>query len=84
MDEILFQVLAESVGRYLDAVDRLAGAESRAGPELRRLSAAWRAVLGLHRPSTGRRRGCTGCARRDAMCTVWRVATAYFLRRGRD
>lgn len=83
MDEILFQVLAEGVGRYLDAVDRLAGAQSTvASMELRRLVAAWRAVLGMHEPA-GRRR-CSGCRQRDGMCAVWRVASAYFVREIRD
>jgi hypothetical protein len=82
VDEILFQVLAGSVGRYLDAAERLAGAEpSAAGFELRRMSAAWRALLALHRPGATRRGGCTGCARQPGMCSVWRVATAYFVRR---
>lgn len=79
MDEILFQVLAEGVGRYLDAVERLAGAQPAvAGKEMRRLVAAWRALLGMHEPA-GRRR-CRGCRRRDDMCAVWRVASAYFVR----
>ncbi|HEV2779926.1 MAG TPA: hypothetical protein VGX25_11065 [Actinophytocola sp.] len=81
MDEILFRALAEGVGRYLDAVERLAAAQPRpAGSELRRMSAAWRALLGLHRPDGARGR-CSGCERRAAMCTAWRVAAAYFLRR---
>ena len=80
MDEVLFGVLAESVGRYLDAVERLAaGQPVAARSELCRLSAAWRAVLGMHRPAGARR--CTGCARRAGLCSVWRVAGAYFLRR---
>ncbi|HEU5108345.1 MAG TPA: hypothetical protein VFT95_07285, partial [Micromonosporaceae bacterium] len=62
-------------------VDRLAAAAPEAaGAELRRLSAAWRALLGLHRPA-GTRHRCSGCAGRAAICTVWRVASAYFLRR---
>jgi hypothetical protein len=82
VDEILFQVLAEGVGRYLDSVERLAGAQSTAtGTELRRLVAAWRALLGMHEP-TGHRRGrCRGCRARVGMCGVWRVAGAYFVRR---
>ena len=80
VDEILFQVLAEGVGRYLDSVERLAGAQPAtvAGAELRRLAAAWRALLGMHEPA-GRRR-CGGCRARDGMCGVWRVAGAYFVR----
>jgi hypothetical protein len=80
VDEVLFGVLAESVGRYLDTVERLAARQPvEARSELRRLSAAWRAVLGMHRPAGARR--CTGCARPAGVCAVWRVAGAYFLRR---
>ena len=80
MDEMLYRVFAETVGRYLDGVDRLV-AESPARPladEARRLAAAWRVLLELHRPS-GRR--CAGCGRGPSMCSVWRVANAYFVRR---
>lgn len=91
MDEMLFRVFAEAVGRYLDAVDRLAATQHAAqtGPELRRMAAAWRALLHAHQP-TGPRARCGGCGyrhfgragpRRGAMCSVWRVATAYFTRR---
>lgn len=88
MDELLHRLLAEAVGRYLDAVDRLAaGQQAVVGGELRRLTAAWRSVLGLHRPAGARTR-CAGCGRvhlpapgrRGSMCTVWRVASAYFVR----
>ena len=81
MDEVLFGVLAENIDRYLDGIDRRAGQSE----ELRRLVAAWRAVLDLHRPD-GRRGSCGGCAgarhRRGgaAMCSVWRVANAFFVR----
>jgi hypothetical protein len=82
VDEILFQVLAEQVARYLAAVDRLAGSQPPlVGTELRRLAAAWRALLRQHEPSGHRRHKCTGCDRRGAMCTTWRVAGAYFVRR---
>lgn len=77
---MLYRVFAETVGRYLDGVDRL-GAEHASRPladEARRLVAAWRALLELHRPE-GRR--CAACARRRSMCSVWRVANAYFVRR---
>jgi hypothetical protein len=80
VDEMLYRVFAESVGRYLDGVERLV-AESPARPladEARRLVAAWRTLLESHVPA-GRR--CAGCARRRAMCEVWRVASAYFVRR---
>lgn len=80
MDEVLFGVLAENIGRYLDAVDRRA----EQSEELRVLVAAWRALLDLHRPE-GRRGSCAGCAmarrRASGMCTVWRVAGAFFVRR---
>jgi hypothetical protein len=78
VDEILFGVLAENVGTYLDGVDRAAGHSE----DLRRLVAAWRALLDLHRPD-GRRGSCSGCtASRHAMCNVWRVANAFFIRSG--
>jgi len=78
VDELLFRVFAENVGRYLDGVDRLAASESGLAHETRRLAAAWRALLELH-GTTGRR--CAGCAHRRSMCSVWRVAHAYFVRR---
>jgi hypothetical protein len=81
VDEVLFGVFAENVGKYLDAVDRRAGQSE----ELRLLLAAWRALLDLHRPE-GRRGSCAGCAearhRRGGMCSVWRVASAFFVRGG--
>ncbi|TDV41372.1 hypothetical protein [Actinophytocola oryzae] len=77
MDEVLFGVLAENVGRHLDGLDRRVAHSE----ELRRLVAAWRTLLDLHRPG-GRRGRCTGCveSRQRAMCTVWRVANAFFTR----
>lgn len=82
MDERLFRILAESVARYLESVDSLAGQESgRQRPlaaEARRLVAAWRALLELHDQTDGRCGG--GCARRRT-CSVWRVANAYFVAR---
>ena len=79
MDEVLYGVLAENIGRYLDVVDRSAAHSA----ELRRLVSAWRALLDLHRPA-GRRGRCAGCAeahrRHPAMCNVWRVANAFFIR----
>jgi len=85
VDEVLFGVLAENVGRYLDGVDQLA--QQARAEELRRLVAAWRAVLDIHRPA-GRRGRCAGCGPSRAglwrggvaMCSVWRVASAFFLR----
>jgi hypothetical protein len=82
VDEVLFGVLAENIERYLDGVGRRP--EHRC-EELRRLVAAWRALLDLHRPE-GRRGSCGGCAgarhRRGGapMCSVWRVANAFFVR----
>ncbi|OLF04983.1 hypothetical protein BLA60_38500 [Actinophytocola xinjiangensis] len=80
MDERLYRLLAEGVGRYLESVDRLAGArpEGALGVETRRLVAAWRALLELHRQVDGR---CVaGCPSRR-LCAAWRVAGAYFVRR---
>lgn len=86
MDEVLFGVLAENVGTYLDGIDRHGRVE-----ELRRLVAAWRAILDIHRPG-GRHGRCQGCgppARgpfgrgNDGMCGVWRVANAFFVRDAR-
>lgn len=77
MDEVLYGVLAENVGRYLD------GLETGHSEDVRRLVAAWRALLDLHRPE-GRRSRCAGCVeshrRGSAMCNVWRVANAFFVR----
>lgn len=75
MDEVLFGVLAENIGRYLDRVDRFTTHQE----ELRRVVAAWRALLDLHRPS-GHRNRCAGCTRSRSMCNVWRVANAFFIR----
>ena len=77
MDEVLYGVFAENVGRYLDEVDR------GHSEDLRRLVAAWRALLDLHRPE-GRRGRCAGCrtSHGGAMCNVWRVANAFFLHSG--
>ena len=76
MDEVLFGVLAENVRRYLDGVDGRPGQPE----ELRRMVAAWRALLDLHHPA-GHKGRCAGCARpRRAMCNVWRVANAFFIR----
>ena len=78
MDEMLYRVFAENVGRYLAGVERLVADSPALATETRRLAAAWRALLDLHVPA-GRR--CAACARRRAMCSVWRVANAYFVRR---
>lgn len=77
---MLYRVFAESVGRYLDGVERLVADAAGRPPaeDARRLVAAWRALLALH-GQDGRR--CAGCARRRRMCSVWRVANAYFVRR---
>jgi hypothetical protein len=76
VDEVLFGVLAENIGRYLDRADRFAAHQE----ELRRVVAAWRALLDLHRPSERRGR-CSGCAKKShSMCSVWRVANAFFIR----
>jgi hypothetical protein len=91
VDEVLYEVLAEHVDRYLDAVEQLA---IQPTVSLRRMAAAWRTLLGGHRP-TGHG-GCTGCGRgrlpgegcapdrsgdRESWCDVWRVASDYFIYR---
>ena len=78
MDEVLYGVLAENIGRYLDGAERRAAHSA----ELRRVVAAWRTLLDLHRPA-GRKGRCKGCAEshhHPAMCNVWRVANAFFIR----
>ncbi|PRY43660.1 hypothetical protein [Umezawaea tangerina] len=81
VDEVLARLLHERVVGYLEAVDRLAALEeSRTTAfEARRLAAAWRAVLRLHDISA--RGGCPACGRGRRMCSVWRVACAYFVHR---
>ncbi|QFZ23390.1 hypothetical protein [Saccharothrix syringae] len=81
MDEVPARLLDERVTGYLDAVDRLAAREGgrQVGVEARRLAAAWRALLGVHRRTgTGR---CRRCAGRGRVCAVWRVACAHFVHR---
>ncbi len=83
MDEVLFGVLAEHVDTYLAQADRQCQAA-----DVRRLVAAWRAILDIHRPE-GRTGRCGGCGKgrrrlarsnpRDGMCNVWRVANAFFV-----
>jgi hypothetical protein len=80
VDERLFRILAESVARYLESVESLAGAghQRQLSIEARRLVAAWRSLLELHAQAEGR--CAAGCPRRR-MCSAWRVANAYFVRR---
>jgi hypothetical protein len=87
MDVLLFRALAARVHGYLDAVDTLAtAANDRAAfgvlrTEVRRLVAAWRALLKAHRRPDGA--GCASCRRgawqRRSFCSVWRTANAYFV-----
>jgi hypothetical protein len=80
VDEILFRALVEHVGGYLDRVERLALAQTReVGQELQRLSGAWRSLLGLHAPT--RKGRCVACQASRGMCSVWRVAAVWFVRR---
>ncbi|MBO0839711.1 MAG: hypothetical protein J2O49_02690 [Sciscionella sp.] len=73
MDEHLFGVMAESVIRYLNEVDRAPSIR-----ETHKLVAAWRALLRQH-TSTGRQ--CDGCRRRAGKaCAVWQIAIRFFLR----
>ncbi|TDQ05864.1 hypothetical protein [Labedaea rhizosphaerae] len=87
MDELLHRALAERIAAYLDTVDRLVVEQPcSAAYETRRLVAAWRALLRQHHPAGSKGR-CAGCGRphggrgHAGMCTVWRVAVAYFIRR---
>lgn len=84
MERWWFDLVAAGVQRYLE--DVVAGVLARTeanGPEVRRLAAAWRALLRLHQPGSNGR--CSRCCRRrrqdDEICTVWQVAIAYFVRR---
>jgi len=62
---------------------RLAQLERDATPEAVRLIAAWRTLLGLHETTeSGACRAC-GPRWRRHMCSVWRVAVAYFVRHER-
>lgn len=79
MDEVLARLLDERVEGYLDAVDRLGARGGALGLEARRLAAAWRALLRVHRRTPAGR--CRRCAERGRMCAVWRVACAYFVHR---
>ncbi|MFC6089598.1 hypothetical protein Q5530_10200 [Saccharothrix sp. BKS2] len=79
VDEVLARLLDERVGDYLDAVDRLGARGGAPGLEARRLAAAWRALLGVHRRTPAGR--CRRCVERGRMCAVWRVACAYFVHR---
>jgi hypothetical protein len=77
VDHVLAQLLHERVFAtlsILETQDRRA--ESRATA---RLTAAWRTLLNLHEPTdTGACKAC-GPRWRKHMCSVWRVATAYFI-----
>jgi len=81
VDELLGRLFVEAVSRYLDGVDHAASQRRcAAGTELRRMASAWRALLVLHgeQGPSGR---CSGCAAGRRLCTVWRVANAYFATR---
>jgi hypothetical protein len=74
MDHVLANALHERV------FASLAQLESPNAPETTRLIAAWRAVLSLHEQTeSGSCKAC-GPRWRRHMCSVWRVATAYFIR----
>jgi hypothetical protein len=71
MDHVLAQVLHERVFAILHQLE---------SPETARLIEAWRTLLGLHEPTeSGACKAC-GPRWRKHMCSVWRVATAYFAR----
>ena len=71
MDHVLAQLLHERVFAILNQLE---------SPTTSTLTAAWRALLTLHEPTdSGACKAC-GPRWRKHMCSVWRVATAYFIR----
>jgi hypothetical protein len=73
MDEILFHVFLDRVSTYLDRVNTHA---CTCAADVHRLTGAWRALLEQHTPA--RRGRCSTC-RSPGMCSVWRVATTWFI-----
>ena len=74
MDHGLANLLHERVFASLNQLE---------SPDTARLIAAWRALLTLHEPTeSGACKAC-GPRWRKHMCSVWRVATAYFIRHER-
>lgn len=74
MDHVLAQLLHERVFAILNQLE---------SPETARLIAAWRTLLTVHEPTeSGACKAC-GPRWRKHMCSVWRVATAYFIRHDR-
>ena len=72
MDHVLANALHERVFAILNQLE---------SPETIRLTAAWRTLLALHEQTeSGSCKAC-GPRWRKHMCSVWRVATAYFVRR---
>lgn len=89
-DEIRIPILREVVIGHLDRLDTLvtdADNTSRAAladTELARMTAAWRALLGLHQPDAHGR--CPQCSRRRRgrrfPCSVWVVAHQHLIADG--
>ncbi|MET9631777.1 hypothetical protein ABZX92_30360 [Lentzea sp. NPDC006480] len=79
MDHVLANVLHERVFAILSQL------ESASTPQATiSLTSAWRTLLTLHEQTdTGACKAC-GPRWRKHMCSVWRVATAYFIRHDRD
>ena len=76
MDHVLAQLLHERVFAFLNQLE-----SPTAAPETTRLAEAWRTLLRLHEPTeSGACKAC-GPRWRKHMCSVWRVATTYFVRR---
>ena len=85
MDHVLAQLLHERVFGRLAQLEAHFEAHSgrEATSEAIRLIGAWRALLGLHEATeSGACRAC-GPRWRRHMCSVWRVAVAYFVRHDR-
>lgn len=74
MDHVLAQLLRERVFGILTHL------EHGASPETIRLIAAWRTILTLHKATESGSCEACGPRWRRHMCSVWRVATAYFIR----
>ena len=76
MDHVLAQLLHERVFAFLNQLE-----SPTTAPETTRLAEAWRTLLRLHEPTeSGACKAC-GPRWRKHMCSVWRVATAYYVRR---
>ncbi len=83
MEEWWFRFVGSGVLRRLeDIAGKAAGERGPLAEEAALLVAAWRALLRMHEQAPGGR--CALCRRArspGAVCSVWQVAIAYFVRR---